>query len=148
MRVGLVFLTKWVTAVIAFTIGLDVFFNATVIDILSFSVTVTILSYIIGDRIIYPAYGNTLALWMDFIISYTSVWVFGNVYLNSAMQIAWGSVISAVIITLGEWFVHRYILSDQVMPHERGKKLGHLAFGTEFAEENDIHKMKLNKKED
>jgi len=142
MRDLMVLLLKFISCIVAFAIGLDLFFNATIVDILSFSLTVTLISYIIGDKIILPAYGNTLASLVDFILAYVSVWVFGNIYLNSVMQIAWGSVISAAIISIAEIFVHRYLLThDHEDNRERSQERvrGRLAFGTEFAEENDIH---------
>ncbi|MGV3488154.1 MAG: YndM family protein [Tuberibacillus sp.] len=142
MRDSMVLLLKFVSCAIAFAIGLDVFFDATIVDILSFSLTVTIISYIIGDRIILPAYGNTLASLVDFIMAYLSVWIFGNFYLNSVMQIAWGSVISAAIISIAEIFVHRYLLThddEESRATDQERIRSRVAFGTEFAEENDLH---------
>jgi len=143
----MILLLKFISCAIAFAIGLDLFFDADIVDILSFGLTVTVISYIIGDRIILPAYGNTLATLVDFILTYIVVWVFGNIYLNSVMQIAWGSVISAAMISAAEVFVHHYLLThhpeDDRSANEKRIR-SKLAFGTEFAEDNDVLDKKKN----
>ena len=145
-----VLLIKFVTCVIAFTIGLDLFFDATIVDILSFSLFITIVSYVIGDLIILPKLGKQTAIAVDFLLTYLSVWIFGSILLENYVQIGWGSIISAIIITAAEVFVHSY-LDDRVtsnQPTER-RKAGlnpTLAYGTEFAEEEDIQDLTRSKK--
>jgi biotin transporter BioY len=139
---GKVLLIKFVACLVAFYIGLDLFFNATIGDIVSFSVTTTIISYIIGDRILLPRIGNRNALMADFILAYGIVWLFGSVLLNSYLQIAWGSAITAVILTATEVFVHRYLLSNLPAMRKRERRernmSPNLQYATEFAEEPDI----------
>ncbi len=48
---------KFVTCLIAFTAGLDLFFNATLAEIISFSVFVTAVTFILGEQIILPQMG-------------------------------------------------------------------------------------------
>lgn len=141
MRNFTILLIKFIAGIVAFAVGLDLFFNATIVDILTFSLLVTILSYIIGDRIILPAFGNASATMVDFIITYVSVWVFGTVLLNNVMQLAWGSVLSAIVIAFAEVFVHHYLLTHSPEVKERRDEgfNPRLAFGTEFADENDIY---------
>lgn len=146
MKNTTVLIIKFITSVIAFGIGLDLFFDATMADILSFSLLVTVVSYIVGDRIVLLRLGNTNATLVDFLLTYMSVWIFGSVLLDNYLQIAWGSFISAVIISAVEIFVHR-ALANTV--NEEGRQTNfssRLAYGTEFAKENDIHD--LNKKEE
>ncbi|GGH83869.1 hypothetical protein JOD43_000799 [Pullulanibacillus pueri] len=139
-------LVKFITCLIAFALGLDLFFAATFTDILTFSLLVTVISYIVGDRIVLPRFGNTTATIIDFLITYVSVWVFGNILLNSYLQIAWGSIISAVVITIAEVFVHRYILKHNAIeegPQARQSHYKqHVDYGTEFAEESDFKDKK------
>ena len=142
MRHLVTLLIKYISCVIAFAIGLDLFFNATYVDILTFSLVVTIVSFIIGDRIILPAFGNASATMVDFIITYFSVWIFGTVLLNNVMQLAWGSVLSAIIVSFAEAFVHRYLLAKSPEIKEERRQTMYnpkFAFSTEFVEENDAY---------
>lgn len=139
----MVLLIKFITSLVAYGVALDLFFDASWTDIISFSVLTTIVSYLIGDRILLPRIGNANAIIADFLLSYSIVWAFGSVLLNSYLQIAWGSIISAVIITAGEYFVHRILLRS--MPEEkqnRGGAPGKLAYAMEMGEENDPLKEK------
>jgi hypothetical protein len=133
-----VLLLKFVTCLVAFAVALDLFFDATMIDIVSFSLLVTIISYVIGDRIILPRLGNSNALVIDFFLTYTMVWIFGSVLLESYVQIGWGSLLSALLITGAEVIVHRILLknSDVTVQHKSGFN-PKLAYGMEMAEEQN-----------
>ncbi|PLS18521.1 hypothetical protein CVD28_05110 [Bacillus sp. M6-12] len=135
-----VILIKFITCIVAFAIGLDLFFDATMADVLSFSAIVTVISYLVGDRFILPHFGNTAATMMDFLITYLSVWIFGSVLLDSYVQIGWGSIIAATIVTAAEVFVHRYLHSQENEKitgerNQRGISTQMISYGTEMAEE-------------
>ncbi|KKI94066.1 membrane protein [Bacillus sp. SA1-12] len=144
-----ILLIKFVTCMIAFGLGLDLFFDATMVDIVSFSLFVTIVSYVLGDRIILPQIGRRAATVADFVLTYLSVWIFGSILLDNYMQIAWGSIISAVIITAAEVFVHLF-LQERIsgsLPERRNTGINpSLAFGTEFGEEEDFTELKKSDK--
>jgi hypothetical protein len=101
----------------------------------------TIVSYLVGDRILLPRIGNGNAIVVDFFLAYVSVWLFGPTILNSYLQIAWGSIISALIVAGSEALIHWYILknlsSQQNNPNEKSKQKPKLAYGMEMAEEQD-----------
>lgn len=141
MNKTIIFILKFAASLIAFAIALDLFFDAAFADIVSFSLLVTIMSYLLGDRIILPRLGNRNALIADFFLVYASVWVFGSVLLNSYLQIAWGSFIAAGIITLAEVFVHTYMLNRmEITQDNRRSESGmnpRLAYGMEMAEEKE-----------
>jgi hypothetical protein len=140
-----ILLIKFITCLIAFTIGLDLFFEATMTDIVAFSLLVTTVSYLIGDRILLPRLGNINSVIVDFMISYTIVWIFGSVLLNNYLQIAWGSMIAAVIISTAEVVLHRFILtgnSEDRMIRRNGLTINYPAYGVEMAEEQDPLKKK------
>jgi hypothetical protein len=136
-------IVKFVTCLIAYAVGLDLFFNARWTDVALFSLTTTVVSYLAGDRILLSRIGNRNALIADFLLSYTVVWIFGSVLLHNYMQIAWGSIISAAIITAGEFFVHRMLARS--MPENKPNRNGvsdRLAYGMEMSEENEPLKKK------
>jgi hypothetical protein len=129
---------KFIVSLIAFAIALDLFFDATFVDILSFSLVVTVISYVIGDRIILPRIGNTNALLLDFFLTYLMVWIFGSVLLESYVQIGWGSLISAIIITAAEVVVHRFLQKNYEVEVRKQSSLSpNLTFGMEMAEEDN-----------
>lgn len=137
MNQSLILLIKFVSSVIAFAIALDLFFEASIADIVSFSILITVVSYMLGDRMILPLLGKRNALIADFFLVYAAVWVFGSVLLHSYLQIAWGSIIAAGIISLAEIFVHRYMASST---EDQRKEFGlkpRLAYGMELGEEKD-----------
>lgn len=134
----LAIIVKFITGIIAYTLGLDLFFNATWVNILTFSLLMTIVTYLLGDKILLPRISNSHALLADFILTYMIVWIFGSVLLNNYLQIAWGSIISATIILIGEVIVHRILLSNieaSTEPHER--RTDRFAYSMEIAEEID-----------
>ncbi|MEI4828452.1 YndM family protein [Bacillus sp. FJAT-53711] len=144
-----ILLLKFVSCMIAFAIGLDFFFDATIVDIFSFSLFITIASYMLGDLIVLPRAGNTAAIMVDFLFTYMSVWIFGSVLLDNYMQIAWGSILSAIVVTVAEVFIHRYLLS-RISTGQTSERKGvnfhrSLAYGTEFAEEQNVTDAKKRK---
>ncbi|MCM3181859.1 YndM family protein [Priestia megaterium] len=134
-------LIKFAAALIAFGIGLDLFFDATIGDIISFSLLTTVVTYLVVDRIVLPRVGNRDAIIVEFVLTYMSVWIFGTLLLDSYVQIAWGSIISAAIITFAEVFVHRYLFNHIETKHTartRPTFKRKLAYDTEFAEEQHV----------
>ena len=144
MRTPMVLVMKFVCALIAFTVGLNLFFNATITEIISFSLLTTLVSYFLGDLLILPNLGNATATVVDFILTYVVIWVFGSVVLHNYLQIAWGSILSAAIITLGEIFIHYYLINQTDLNKSAEKRtfnpsLDRATYMTEFAEENEYN---------
>ncbi|WML52849.1 YndM family protein [Neobacillus sp. PS3-12] len=141
MKNTIILLLKFISNYLAFSIGLDLFFNADFIEIATFSLLLTIVSYLIGDRILLPRIGNRNTLVADFFLAYVSVWIFGPTVLNGYLQIAWGSIISAFIITGAEALIHMYMLKnlriERNSSKERAKQNPKLAYGLEMAEEQE-----------
>lgn len=147
MKHIMILLVKFISCYLAFSIGLDLFFNADFTEISTFSLLLTIVSYLIGDRILLPRIGNGNAIVADFFLAYVSVWIFGQTVLNSYLQIAWGSIISAFIISGAEALIHRYMLKSARTEgndnRERAKQNNpKLAYGLEMAEEQEPIKKK------
>lgn len=112
MNTVLILLLKFFSACAAFVIGLDLIFDANFVGIIAFSMLLTIVSYLLGDRILLPHIGNSNALLLDFFLAYMAAWFAGSALLYGFIQIAWGSMISALIVTAAEAFIHRYFLTD------------------------------------
>lgn len=142
MNLTRILLIKFVSCLISFAIGLDLLFDASLSEVISFSLLITIVSYVIGDRLILTRLSNRHALVVDFFLIYFSVWIFGSVVLNSYLQIAWGSIISATLITFAEVWVHRYIKKGTSEKESAARQHAgfnpKLAYGMEMAEEQDL----------
>ncbi len=132
-----VLLMKFVISFIVFWFSLGLLFNAPLVEIISFSLLITIFSYFVGDQIILPRIGKRNAVVIDFFLIYTIVWVFGSIFFHSYLMIGWGSIISATLIACSEVFVHSYILKN-IKPIVREKQPNFTRdFAFEFAEEQE-----------
>jgi hypothetical protein len=132
-----VLLIKFVASLVVFWVSLDLFFEATIADIVSFSLLLTVVSYFIGDQILLPRIGKMNAVITDFFLVYLIVWIFGGILFESYLQVAWGSIISALLIAGSEVFVHSYILKNvtEVVSEKQRSLNGNFAY--EFAEEHE-----------
>lgn len=99
---------KFVIAAVASEIILGFFTNLSIGEILLVSLTITAVTYIIGDLLILSVFNNTIAAVADagmcWLIIYLSnyIWPIRNVSLLSALS-------AAVVIGIGEIFLHMYI---------------------------------------
>lgn len=137
-----VLLMKFVLSMIVFWIALDLFFQASLSLIITFSLLVTIISYLIGDRILLPRIGKMNAVVVDFFLIYLIVWIFGGVFFHNYLQIAWGSIISATLIAGSEVFVHSYIVKNVKPVVRENQQSFNQRFAFEFAEDQDPKKEK------
>lgn len=136
-------LIKFISCIIAFAIGLALFFPATLVQIISFSLFVTIVSYVFVDKIILERIGRSAAIMTDFLLTYLSVWIFGSILLDHYMQIAWGSILSALVFTLCEVIVQRFSHAYERHNSDNIHLNRRFSYGTEFAEEqNPLDKNK------
>jgi hypothetical protein len=138
-----VLLLKFVAALIIFWVSLDLFFDATLTQIVAFSLLVTIVSYFLGDQVLLPRIGNRNSVVVDFFLTYLIVWVFGAVFFHNYLQVAWGSIISATLFAGSELFVHSYILKNvKPIAREKQKPTFNQSFAFEFAKEEDPKRTK------
>lgn len=86
-------------------------------DILWISLVVTILSYFIGDILILPLTNNTVATICDGILSFVVIYLFNYIYSYKFIP-ASSTLIAAVVLSIGEWFFHKY-MADRVFPERR-----------------------------
>ncbi|WP_026694271.1 DUF2512 family protein [Peribacillus kribbensis] len=138
MRAVFILLMKFIVSLAAFYIGLDLFFDASVADIASFSAAAALLTYVLGDMIAIPRLGRSQALVIDFTLVYLSVWIFGSILLDDYGQIGWGSILSAGVFTLAEAVLHRFAFRDPEagMNGTKTRTINpKLAYSTEMAEE-------------
>lgn len=128
-------------------------------DLLWIGLLTTLISYLIGDLLWLPRLIGAKAIVADFGLGIVSVWLFASLLINIDLPIVTLSIISALLFTAVEPFVHTYLLTlwrDQEQSNDEPtrtkeviKRLGHHdtedipvirnRYATEFAQELHIH---------
>lgn len=127
-----------VTAILWFILG--GFYGVDFGEIITISVILTPIAYIVGDLLILRYFNNMIATIADFGLSFLTIWFIGLAVINEPISIVGASLISALAIGVGEWFYHYYV-NNQVFKGEdvdKNTTLSDNSFATEFAEETDI----------
>ncbi|MDQ0428836.1 hypothetical protein QOZ98_001663 [Planomicrobium stackebrandtii] len=104
-----------VTAVLllVLTVGFDVPF----VDTLLISLALTALSYAMGDIMIFLNAGspenqstrNTVATFVDFVMAFLTIWLIGWLLTGQNFEMVTPALLSALVISGGEWFFHLYV---------------------------------------
>lgn len=131
------------TVILWFVLGLfyGVFFN----DILTISLILTAVSYIIGDLFVLPRFENISATIVDFILALAGVWAIGYFIIEVPINIGTASLISAILITIGEYFFHRYmnhqvLVEEADLDHDRDHRDLQTEFGQDFDDPKQIRR--------
>ncbi|QUW21070.1 YndM family protein [Sporosarcina sp. Marseille-Q4063] len=137
-----------ITAVLWIVFGL---FGFTFGDILVSSVLLTGVSYIVGDRIILPRFGNVGATIADVGLAFVMLWFLGSFLFEPLAGLGTASFISAAIIGVGEFMFHRYlereVLDDDVMVDKEFDSFRH-SMQTEFGSEEDFKRNESDMREE
>lgn len=81
--------------------------------ILMTTIVLGLVSYLAGDLGILPAAGNAMATISDLVLTFLVVWLLGLWMTDmSGGTVAIAAIISAVIIGIGEYFFHLYMLKS------------------------------------
>ncbi len=133
-----------ITAVLWIVLGL---YGFTFGDILVSSVLITGVSYIIGDRIILPRFGNVVATIADFGLVFVMLWAFGSYLFEPQEGLGTASFIAALIIGIAEALFHRYLekssQDDELTMPEDFTSYRH-SMQAEFGTEEDIKRDERN----
>lgn len=124
-----------VTSIIVLSL-FGILFNASLINLFLISLLVTGISYLIGDLLVLRKYGNIVASIADFPLAFFSLWMLGNLFIETGLPTVMLSLTGAFFITLCEPLIHAYMqnkFSDNV--RENLPTMNQLQ--TEFAEETD-----------
>ncbi|PYZ93375.1 hypothetical protein CR194_09315 [Salipaludibacillus keqinensis] len=130
---------KFVASLFIFGISLGLLFDAPLVEVVSFSLLVTIISYFIGDQIILPRIGKMNTVVVDFFLVYLIVWIFGAIFFHSYLMIGWGSIISATLFAGSEVFVHSYIVKNIKQTVQEKQRSFNQSFAFEMAEDQGPH---------
>lgn len=108
MKYALALIIKFVIHLAVLMMILGGFYGITFANILSISLLLTGISFIIGDLIILPNFDNTIAAVADFFLAFIGVWVLGYLLIIESINLGISSFVSAVFITIVEVFLPIY----------------------------------------
>ena len=107
-------LIKGLTIILLLYLVLGIDYDVSFLWTLGISVVLGVLSYVAGDLFILPKYGNLMAMFADFVLTFLVVWASLQLFsLDGSAIIA--SLISAAFIAVAEYGFHLY-LSTHVLP--------------------------------
>ncbi|WP_163527390.1 YndM family protein [Halobacillus ihumii] len=136
-------LIKFVMVTAVLWIVLGGFYDVSFGDILTTSVLLTVGAYLIGDLFILPKLGNTAATIADFGLVLMGTWVLGAILFEADVPLGTASLISAVLIAVGEMIFHRY-MEKSILPNQSSNTKDERNFShqgnlqTEFGSDVDI----------
>jgi len=111
---------KFIIVAVVSEIILGIFTNLSIGEILLISLTITVVTYLIGDLLILSVFNNTIAAVADagmfWLIIYLCnyIWPARSISLLSALS-------AAVVIGIGESFLHTYI--EKNILHQTPKEI-------------------------
>lgn len=108
-------LIKFIMMTAILWIVLGTFFGISFLDILTTSVVLTGISFIIGDLLILPKFGNMWATVADFGLAFFGVWALGSFLFEQPVSLETISFFLAVAITVGEFFFHGGLMKSLVL---------------------------------
>lgn len=126
------------TAVLWVVLGL--FYGVGFGAILTLSVLLTVISYIVGDLFLLPRFENWGATLADLGITFVGIWFLGPFLFEENLLIGSAAIISAIIIAVGEFFFHKYMARDVLDDRDyfvtdEEKDVENAKLQTEFSEE-------------
>ncbi len=111
-------LIKFIMVTVVLQVILSVFSGLAFTNILYISIAVTVLTYIIGDLLILPVSNNNVATLADAGLTLITIYMF-NFLWNIRLIAFSDALISATIIAVGEWFLHKYFTDNVFQKHRK-----------------------------
>jgi hypothetical protein len=110
-------LVKFVVTAAALEIVLGFATNMSAGSILLIALTVTIVSYFLGDLVILPRSNNTVATAADFGIALFNILLFDAIFVTADITFL-DAFFGAAVLAVCEWIFHRF-LSRSLLPGRR-----------------------------
>lgn len=115
---------------------LGIFQGITISQIITISIIITGITYLIGDFIILPTFNNLIASIVDFGLAFLSVWLLTEFFTGQTTSLVILSVAIAYIFTFCEALFHIY-MQEKVLPKKGGVLIPfpNMRYQTETSEE-------------
>ena len=122
-------LMKFVMITVVLGLVLSVGFDFAFGDMLVIGFVLTLVAYVMGDLFIFRKTGdsssqtnrNIIATVSDGILAFLVIWIMGSQLIPNSNNIVIASLISTLVIAVGEWFFHKY-LDANVFPEKTNIK--------------------------
>lgn len=108
---------KFVMSAVVLGIMLTGIYNYDFSDSMLISLILTVVAYALGDLLVYRNAAddsdykkrNIIAIISDLILSFLVIWIIGASLFGNNSAIIQSSIVSTIVITIGEWFFHKYL---------------------------------------
>jgi Kef-type K+ transport system membrane component KefB len=108
---------KFVMSAVVLGIVLTGIYNYDFSDSMLISLVLTVVAYALGDLLVYRNAAddsdykkrNIIATISDLILTFLVIWIMGASLFGNTSTIIKGSIVSAIVIAIGEWFFHKYL---------------------------------------
>lgn len=101
-------LIKFAMIAVVLSIVLGIMTDLSFVNILTLSVSITVIAYVIGDLLILSIANNTVTTILDVGIAFLAIYLY-NILINVDLISGWDALVAAIVIGVGEWFFHRYV---------------------------------------
>ena len=132
---------KFIMCTAILLIVLGGFYGVSFADILTIGVILTALAYVVGDLYFLPRFENWGASIADFGLAFIGIWFLGSYLIEVNIPLTTAAVISALLITVGEYFFHKYmasnVLDGKTFVTDEEKTIADSKLQTEFSSEMD-----------
>ena len=126
---------KLVASLVVNLLILGLIFNYSFINVFTLTLILGIVSYILGDLLLYRRSTNTIATASDFALAMLFTWFFlSNITANNN-NLFLASVLTAGGLAVFEWFFHKYLESNVFEDNDPILKGSTLKYQTEASEE-------------
>lgn len=120
MRHVIAFSIKFLSTLIVLGIILGLFFNYSILDVLTISIVISAVGYLLGDLFLYRRSNNLTATIADFGMAFLVVW-FMSMNLTYEDDLLSVSLLVAAGVTVYEYFYHRIVPRDARRTQETGQ---------------------------
>jgi hypothetical protein len=115
-------LIKGIMTLVILYLILSLGFGISFINVLIITLVLGAISYILGDLYILPKKTNMVATMADLGVTFVVVWLLGIALTGmEAATMAEAAAISAIVIAIGEYLFHFYILRKDLGANKRLK---------------------------
>lgn len=129
---------KFIASLVLLYVILTLFFGVPFGDVFVLTLILGIVSYLVGDLWLLPRTNNTTATMADFGLALILIWAILAMQDNPPYaSLAMASIISAIGVTVFEYFFHRYMAANvlEETGDEKRKNTGSLQYQHEASDE-------------
>lgn len=120
MQHGKALLIKGLLTLVVLFLVLGLGLGMSFINVLIATLVLGAISYLVGDLGVLPKNGNIIATISDLGLVLVVVWIMGVILTGIDMgTMAGAALTSAVILAVGEYFFHHYIMRNGPVGHRR-----------------------------